>query len=56
MDCSTALGQRVHGEEAQKDHNQDDCMPPQGEGGQLGYQHGYPVFPYQDLILYNNQV
>ena len=31
-------------------------MPPKGEGKQVGYHNKEPSFPYQAVILSNNQV
>ena len=56
MECSTGPGQGVCGEEAQKDHEQYGCMPFQGEGNHTGYHHQEIRFPYQTVIISNNQV
>ena len=52
----TGPGEGVSGEEAQKDRYQSSCMPRQGERNQVRYHIREPSFPYQAVILTNNQI
>ena len=56
VEFSTGLGKLVYVEEAQKDHDQVGCMLRQGEWNQVGYQRQEPSFPYQSVIISNNNV
>ena len=56
MECSYVPGQGFRREEEQKYHGQSNFMPQQGEGKHVVYQHQDTRFPYQSMILSNNQV
>ena len=55
MECFTGPGQGFYEEEAQKDYVQYGFMSWQGYVNHMGYQYWDPSFPYQEVIISDNQ-